>query len=282
MVVRTTWLGRFMLLKEIGAVAWARCSPHTTNSLIARSLKILRKPKAGSERQRLQIVREARAAARISHPNVVSIYEVNEADGLIHIAMEYVEEKRYRSGRRKAVISGVTFLGMYLQSELLCKQPMTPMWCIVTSSQIMFSSVTMVVLVVDFGLARVGSEDLGLASSSEHAELRAMGRISMVGVIAGTLGYMSPEQYRRCNVDARSDQWSFCASLFEALYGVLPFAGKTMAEYAENVYGRPRTRPSNSLVPEEVHRAYFAGSTASLIRDFPFTVELMVLPIQRA
>ncbi len=130
--------------------------------------------------------------------------------------------------------------------------------------------------VVDFGLARVGSEDLGLASSSsEHAELRAMGRISMAGVIAGTLGYMSPEQYRGGNVDARSDQWSFCASLFEALYGILPFAGKTMADYAENVYGRPRARPNNSSVPEEVHRALLRGLNAEPDKRFSSMAELL-------
>lgn len=123
---------------------------------------------------------------------------------------------------------------------------------------------------VDFGLARVGLEDQSPeVDSVEHAQLRAQGRITLSGVVAGTLGYMSPEQYRGGNVDARSDQWSFCASLFEALYGQLPFAGKTLAEYAESVYGRPRAQPRNSPVPEEIHRALLRGLQAEPSRRFP-------------
>ena len=115
-VVRTTRLGRFMLLKEIGAGGMGTVFAAYDEQLDRKvALKILRKPKAGSERQRLQILREARAAARISHPNVVSIYEVNEADGLIHIAMEYVEGETLLKWQAKGSHQWRDILGMYLQ-----------------------------------------------------------------------------------------------------------------------------------------------------------------------
>ncbi len=277
-IVQTTRLGRFMLLKEIGSGGMGTVFAAYDEQLDRKvALKILRKPRVGSARQRLQILREARAAARISHPNVVSIYEVNEADGLIHIAMEYVEGETLLKWQAKGGHQWRDILGLYLQVGMALQAA--------HDADVVhrdFKPDNVLIgddgrpRVVDFGLARVGSEDLGLPSTSvEHAELRAMGRISLTGVIAGTLGYMSPEQYRGGNVDARSDQWSFCASLFEALYGVLPFAGKTMAEYAENVYGRPRPRPSNSLVPEEVHSALLRGLNCEPDKRFSSMAELM-------
>lgn len=123
---------------------------------------------------------------------------------------------------------------------------------------------------VDFGLARVGvDEHSPAADSAEHAALRAQGRITLSGVVAGTLGYMSPEQLRGGNVDAHSDQWSFCASLFEALYGFLPYSGKTLADYSESLSGRPRAQPRERAVPDEVHSALLRGLSTDPAARFP-------------
>ena len=129
---------------------------------------------------------------------------------------------------------------------------------------------------VDFGLARVGMDELPESSASEeHAKLRSMGRLSLVGVISGTPGYMSPEQYRGGNVDTRSDQWSLCASLFEALYGYLPFSGVTVQEYADNVQGPPRHPPRDSAVPEDIHRVLLRGLSLDPEKRFPSIAELL-------
>lgn len=115
-IVQTTRLGRFMLLKEIGSGGMGTVFAAYDEQLDRKvALKILRKPRVGSARQRLQILREARAAARISHPNVVSIYEVNEADGLIHIAMEYVEGETLLKWQAKGGHQWRDILGLYLQ-----------------------------------------------------------------------------------------------------------------------------------------------------------------------
>lgn len=115
-IVRTTRLGRFLLLKEIGAGGMGTVFAAYDEQLDRKvALKLLRKPRLGSERQRLQILREARAAARISHPNVVAIYEVNEADGLIHIAMEYIDGETLLKWQAKGGQKWRDVLGMYLQ-----------------------------------------------------------------------------------------------------------------------------------------------------------------------
>ena len=87
------------------------------------------------------------------------------------------------------------------------------------------------------------------ASTSASASVSAVGnRLTQVGSILGTPGYMSPEQVRGQEADARSDQFSFCAALHEALYGVLPFAGDTFEDFVLSVLSNRK-----SPLPTDVH-----------------------------
>ena len=115
-IVRTTRIGRFSLLREIGSGGMGTVFAAYDEQLDRKvALKILRKPRAGSERQRNQILREARAAARVAHPCVVSVYEVSEADGLIHIAMEFVEGETLHAWQSKGAHHWRQILSMYIQ-----------------------------------------------------------------------------------------------------------------------------------------------------------------------
>lgn len=115
-IVRTTRIGRFSLLCEIGAGGMGTVFAAYDEQLDRKvALKILRKPRSGSDRQRLQILREARAAARVSHPNVVSVYEVNDTDGLIHIAMEYIDGETLHAWQSKGGHHWRQILSMYIQ-----------------------------------------------------------------------------------------------------------------------------------------------------------------------
>lgn len=115
-VVRTTRVGRFLLLREIGSGGMGSVFAAYDEQLDRRvALKLLRKPRAGSRRQRLMVLREARAAARISHPNVISIYDVSETDGQIHIAMEYVEGETLLKWQKQSQRTWRDILNMYLQ-----------------------------------------------------------------------------------------------------------------------------------------------------------------------
>lgn len=93
-------------------------------------------------------------------------------------------------------------------------------------------------------------------------------RLTMPGVISGTPGYMSPEQYRGGDVDARSDQFSFCAALFEALYGHLPFSGKSLAEMSDSLHGPIHKPPPSCKVPPELYQTLCTGLHLSPIRRF--------------
>ena len=271
-IVRTTRIGRFSLLREIGSGGMGTVFAAYDEQLDRKvALKILRKPRAGSERQRNQILREARAAARVAHPCVVSVYEVSEADGLIHIAMEFVEGETLHAWQSKGAHHWRQILSMYIQvgQALQAAHEVDVVHRDFKPENVLIGEDERP-RVVDFGLARVGvDEHSPAADSAEHAALRAQGRITLSGVVAGTLGYMSPEQLRGGNVDARSDQWSFCASLFEALYGFLPYSGKTLADYSESLSGRPRAQPRERAVPEEVHSALLRGLSTDPAARFP-------------
>ena len=134
---------------------------------------------------------------------------------------------------------------------------------------------------VDFGIARAhGSLSqempaLGIDLSSKSA----IEKLTQVGAILGTLGYMSPEQVRGEPADARSDQFSFCASLYEALYGHLPFFGRTVEEYAQSVLSDPlqmKARTTGGIeVPIVLKRALQRGLSRSPSARFESMSELM-------
>lgn len=132
--------------------------------------------------------------------------------------------------------------------------------------------------VLDFGLARREERLLDSEDPAESSPLRstAADKLTQDGLISGTPGYMAPEQYDGQPVDARSDQFSFCAALFEALFGMSPFAGRLAAEIASNTLaGQVQQRPKNSPVPEELHRALLRGLSNRSEQRFPRMDELL-------
>jgi hypothetical protein len=102
-----------------------------------------------------------------------------------------------------------------------------------------------------------------------------VGRLTLPGVISGTPGYMSPEQYCGGDVDARSDQFSFCAALFEALYGRLPFPGETLTELSESLHGPIHKPPPQCKVPAELYQTLCTGLQIIPDRRFATTDVLL-------
>ena len=186
---------------------------------------------------RALVRREAQALARLSHPNVVQIYEVGEHEGRLFVAMEYVDGEpldvwQRRPGRRLGEL-----LGAYRQAAAglaaahaagLVHRDFKPANAIVGADGR--------VRVLDFGLAR--------ARTPARDELRAAtGPLDQTVGVAGTPAYMSPEQFAGLELDARSDVFSFSVALWEAVHGARPFAGATYDELAANVTAGARVPP---------------------------------------
>jgi len=177
------------------------------------ALKFLPPQLAATESDRMRFVQEAKAAATLNHPNVATIYEIDEVGGQAFIAMEYVEGQTLKSEISKHRSTGKT---------VPIKQVMT--WAIeiagalgaahgydITHRDIKSENI----MIAKDGRAKI--MDFGLA------KLRGGIAITKIGNTMGTLTYMSPEQILGEEVDHRTDLWSFGAVLYEMLTGEIPF-----------------------------------------------------------
>jgi eukaryotic-like serine/threonine-protein kinase len=253
--------GRFVLLSEVGrggmGTVFAAYDEHLERKVAIKLLHPGRGAAAdASYRERL--LREAQAMARVAHPNVVSVYEVGETGGQVFLAMEFVDGVPLSQWQKQQERTWKAVLEMYLQAGrgLAAAHAMGLVHRDFKPDNVLVGRDGRA-RVLDFGLARVDelqSEAPGLAvpPSAGQTISRAL---TAAGRVAGTPGYMSPEQYQCEPLDARSDQFSFCVALYEGLYGSLPFGGKSVAEQAANtVAGRLLPPPVATQVPEEVYR----------------------------
>jgi len=216
-----------------------------------------------------RMLREARAMAKVSHPNVITVFEVDQAaDGQNFIAMEYVDGGTLRAWAQAEhswheVLEVYTAAGRGLaaaHAQGLVHRDFKPDNVLIGRDGR--------VRVTDFGLvgaldesdtfeaadlaASLESLDTGRAHPSSEATL------TRTGSLLGTPAYMAPEDAK--HLDARSDQFSFCIALYEALYGERPFAGETLAELRSNVCdGRRRDVPGDTDVPGWVRASIERG-----------------------
>ncbi|MBZ0232031.1 MAG: serine/threonine protein kinase, partial [Deltaproteobacteria bacterium] len=188
--------------------------------------------RARSEQWRTQaharLLREAQAMARLSHPNIVTVYEVGELGADLFIAMEYVKGATVRGWLEAEPRDWRDVIEVFLQAGrgLAAAHAAGLVHRDVKPDNI---------LVGDDGIVRV--TDFGLVGATGGSEARdggaLTGELTETGTIVGTPRYMAPEQHRGAAVDARTDQFAFGVALYEALYRQRPFAGDTAAELSK-------------------------------------------------
>jgi predicted Ser/Thr protein kinase len=233
------------------------------------AVKVLRPTDWSGVERREQVLREAQAMARVTHPNVVPIYEVGVFDGRIFLAMEFVEGATLREWQRQEGRSWEEVIGAYLAAGdgLLAAHRAGLVHRDFKPDNVLVGADGRP-RVVDFGLARVdAAAESPLAPGDTSPHLHA--QHSTAGRVIGTPTYMPPEQQRGEPADARSDQFSFCVALYEALYGTPPFEGATMEERMANITaGAVRPAPA-SPVPPPVERTLRRGLAADPAQRFP-------------
>ncbi len=261
--VSTTRLGRFDLLERIGqggmGVVFAGYDPELDRKV---AIKVIRPARDGS-RDRVRLLREARALAQLSEPNVVGIYEVGEHDDRVWIAMEFVDGSTLTKWiARDPAPTWRQTLAAFVQAARglqaahargIVHRDFKPDNVLVSSAG--------VVKVVDFGLARAISST---PSQDEHPiagdvddELEP--GVTSSGAMAGTPAYMAPEQFEGGIIDARADQFSFCVALWEALYGQPPFARESFAALVLAVQAGRIQSPPASDIPARIERTLRRG-----------------------
>jgi len=225
------------------------------NVYLADDLKLQRKvaikflPPESGKGAKTRLLHEARAAARLDHPNICAIHEVGEAEGHSFIVMQYVEGETLatRMARKPLDVRTAVTVATQVAEALAEAHGHGLVHRDVKPQNIMLSARDQV-KVLDFGLATVATPVDGEA---ETASLMAQ-----TGVIAGTVPYMSPEQLRGEALDNRSDIFSFGSVLQEVLTGKHPFAGGSAAETISAILTRepPPLQRDRVEVPAELQR----------------------------
>ena len=225
-----------------------------------------------------RLMREAQALAKLNHPNVVFVFDVGTYEEGVYIAMEYVEGKTFREWikdhhpTQKEITEVMLAAGKGLQAahlEGIVHRDFKPENLLVGKGG--------QVKVLDFGLARAADfENLPLESSVPVAELDLQAQdqmlsqpLTQVGTLIGTAAYMAPEHFLFQELDEKTDQFSFCITLFEALYGKRPFAGNNQVDLAQSVTQGLIQIPDGVSVPDWMGNIIQRGLSVTKEDRFP-------------
>jgi tetratricopeptide (TPR) repeat protein len=281
-------IGRFTILELIGTGGMGVVYAAFDNELDRKvALKLVRtelrdeKPEA----TRQAMAREAKAMAKIDHPNVITVFEVGTHEDQIYVAMELVgggdlrawlkrETRTWRDVLAACVQAGQGLAAAHRAN--LVHRDFKPDNVLVGADGR--------VRVTDFGLARVVGDSArpsivdvprALADISTKPPMRPSERLTRTGAVVGTPAYMAPEQHRGEAADARSDQFAFCVTAWEALFGQRPFAGDDFAAIANAVRKGEVREPPASDVPQRIREALRRGLRTSPTERFATMDELL-------
>jgi len=273
--------GRYELISEIGAgamgVVWAARDVDLDRHV---ALKLIRAGGRSRAEQRGRLLGEARAMARLSHANVVAVYDLGATDDGLFIAMEHVDGgtlEEWLGARPRAwdeVVAKFMEAGRGLAEAHrvgLVHRDFKPENVLLDRDG--------TARVADFGLALPVAE-AGPGAGSDDESTTGARAVTEEGVLVGTLAFMAPEQLLGQRATARSDQFGYCVALYEALYGVRPFSGQSsvmppavlLSAIMEGHIAPPR---AGRHVPRSLHRVVLRGLACEPEDRWPSMDELV-------
>ncbi len=299
-------LGRYTVLGIVGKGAmgevYAAYDPELDRKIAIKLLRVGAREEGAATEGRIRLMREAQAIAKLSHPNVVTVYDVGTFEDDVFIAMQFVDGHTLRywvlaqARAWSEVVKMFADAGRGLAAaheKDLVHRDFKPDNVMVGDGH---------VRVMDFGLARAALDrdrkpvagppaaPIPPAARARHTTAPSSGvvdldstrvlggsplpatvladsasealslELTQAGAVLGTPAYMSPEQFQGHAIDARSDQFSFCVALYEALYGERPFTGTTLIDLMAGVLdGTVRPAPAGTKVPSWVRKLVLRG-----------------------
>src|SRR5690242_7026639 len=198
---------------------------------------------------------EARTASSLNHPNICTIYEIGEADGEYFIAMELIEGEpldRYLSKHRPD-LQELLDTGIQIADALEAAHSKGVIHRDIKPGNILVTPRGQV-KVLDFGLAKLVAEREAIEQPTYAGATLASEHLTSPGMAVGTIAYMSPEQARGKELDARSDLFSFGAVLYQMATGKAPFEGATAATIFDGILNHVPQSPVelNPLLPAKL------------------------------
>ncbi len=283
-------IGRYEVLERVGAggmgVVYRAHDPELHREVALKLLKAGRSTGKAAAKRRKRLLREARAMAQLSHPNVIPVYDVGETGNGLYVAMEFVLGSDARAWLKAERPPWRRTLGVFraagrglaaAHTAGLVHRDFKPANVLVGDDGR--------VRVLDFGLARAmvdgpdslqDGEDEPIVKEEPDIEGHWSETLTADGTILGTPIYMAPEQYAGKVADARSDQYSYCLALYEALYRRLPFRGKSVKDQARAKYkGDVRPPPRNTQVPHRLFEVLHRGLSPRPDDRFPSMPDLL-------
>ncbi len=320
-LTRGAAIGRYVVLGLVGrggmGEVYAAYDPELDRKVAVKLLRV--KPGNGVSlvEGRQRTLREAQAIARLSHPNVVVVYDVGTFADQVFIAMEFVEgntvtywlQAQPRSRQEVLRVFRAAGRGLAAAHEKglvhrdfkpdnvmvgrdgevrvmdfgLARQmterpetppaaaPRTPVPMPSDSAPVSAGDPMQTILLNAQPTGRV-TQPVGTETSSDMFDVQ----LTRTGAMMGTPAYMAPEQFMGTPTDARTDQFSFCVGLYEALYGERPFAGNTMfALTTAVVQGQVREAPASSKVPLWIRKVLLRGLRPRAEDRYPSMQELI-------
>lgn len=225
-------ISRYRILKELGRGGMGVVYVGEDTRLGRKvALKVL-SPDLTADAERVQrFIREAQAASVINHPNIATVYEIDEADGTTFIAMEFIDGKTLRQ-----CMSGMSFTDILDASHQLAAGLAKAHELGIVHRDIKPDNIMIrpdgILKILDFGLAK-------LLDTGESPDSTGVMDLTQAGAVMGTARYMSPEQAQGRSIDARSDVFSVGAVLYEMVVGRPAFPGESRYEILYAVVNKP-------------------------------------------
>jgi len=272
-------LGRYIVAEQLGGggmgMVYAAYDPELDRKVAIKLMRPVASDSASASEGRARLLREAQAMARLSHPNVIAVHDVGTFGEQVFIAMEHIEGSTLTEWLSQQRRSWREIVGMLVEAGrgLAAAHAAGILHRDFKPDNVLVGDDGRP-RVLDFGLARAANAADGTAPEirGEHAsaenkrsESGGMLRLALTepGKLMGTPSYMAPEQLLGQSADEKTDQYSFCVALYQAVYGELPFRGEDVpALHREMTQSTLHHLRKSSHAPRWLHRTIAQGLSA--------------------